>query len=1118
MSELLKLHYAGTTPKEGWKIVNSQPGVAVDYVCDLRDLSYFADASCEVFYASHVLQHYRQIEILSILQGIRRILIPNGQLFLSVPDFETLCKLYASPQLDKNARIHVMRMIFGGQQTEQDFNQTGLSQESLSEYLVAAGFEALQKVSEFGLFDDASSFVPYGVPISLNLIASKSHIEQINPINNFNHSSTVLPAIKPKFNLSIHQLLGDQIITIVDIGASSHGKLTEPYACLMQAGVAKIIGFEPDPVAHKELCDMYQDNPAYRYLPHFVANGGGRTFYETNWYMTGSLYKPNQRILDTFFQLGDVTKCIAEHPVQTVSLDEIEDLGNVDIIKIDVQGAELDVFKGGSKALQDALVIWTEVEFVEYYEGQPLFSEVEQYLRTQGFAFHCFTGVIPRSFKPLILKDNPYAGIKQAIWSDAIFVKDFQKLDRLDTQKLRKLAVILDTVVHSPDFAYKVLKEIDRRENSQLAQMYFNSLPDNFALTHEESTVGLGTEIPTPDSIEIQEKLIKALALQAENKIEEATEEFQSIIAKQPQNFAALYSMAVIASQKEANQEALNWIEQAISAHQKYAPAHFVRAVILQTLGRFDESLASYETAIALDPNYESAMVNRSNLYYEIKQHIKALESFAQAIEVNPQSDKSLAGQGIILTEMNLFDRAIPIFDRMLQVNPEFDYGLGLLLHAEQHCCDWHRYDESLAAIEAGVKAGKRVCKTLPFMSLTNSPEDLFQCVKIFAEHLYQPKSKPLWQGERYQHDKIRVAYVSPDFRQHPVGHLMVGIIEHHDKSKFETIGISLGLDDKSSLRSRFEAAFSQFIDVRMKKTWEIAELIQQMEVDILIDLAGFTADSRTEVFAYRPAPIQVNYLGYPGSLGVSFMDYILADRQIIPEDQQKYFSEKVFYLPNSYLPADASLKVSEHTPSRAEMGLPESGFIFCSFNHDYKINPAMFDVWMRILAKIPNSVLWLMKLNEAAQLNLAQEAEKRGIDAKRLIFATRVPAVEDHLARYRLVDLFLDTTPYNAHTTASDALFLGVPVLTYQGKTFSGRVASSLLTTIGLPELITQSLAEYEALAIEIASQPEKLAQIKAKLQINKIESPLFNTALFCKNIEAAFSKMLEIHHQAYN
>ncbi len=936
------------------------------------------------------------------------------------------------------------------------------------------------------------------------------HIKQLVIRNNANNVPiwSALLGVEQPFNLFDALLKSEPTpikINIVDIGASSHGQLTEPYAPLMQANLANVVGFEPDSQAHAKLCEIYADNPSYRYLPYFVGKGGPATFYETNWFMTGSLYKPNKPLLDAFFQLADVVQLVAEHPVSTVRLDDLDDLGTVDMVKIDVQGAELDVFKGGIKALADALVIWTEVEFIELYEGQPLFAEIEQFLRAQGFMFHCFTGIVSRSFKPLILKDNPYAGIKQAIWSDAVFVRDFQRLDKLDNRQLRKLAAILDSVVQSADFCLLILKELDRREGSHLADRYVKSLPGHFALTTESVALSVA------DAEKIQQKTLQALTLQNTNDNPAASRLFREILELQPKNFAALYSLAVIASQSDDHIEALDWIRKAIATGQNYAPAHFVEAVILQALGRFDESLASYKQAIALDPNYESAMINLSNLYYEIKQHVKAIESFNHALQINPNCDKALAGQGIILTEMNRYEDAIPLFERLLEANPDFDYGRGLLFHAEQHGCDWRRFEQSRTLIEQGIREHRRVCKTLPFMSLSNSPEELLQCVKIFAEHLFPPKNKPLWQGEHYRHDKIRLAYMSPDFREHPVGHLMAGVIENHDKAKFEVIAFSLGLDDKGNLRKRFEQAFDQFIDVRGRKSWEIAEMIRNLEVDILVDLAGYTADSRTDVFAYRPAPIQVNYLGYPGSLGVDYMDYILADRVVIPEAHQKFYSEKVAYLPDAYLPTDANLKISERTPTREEMGLPATGVVFCSFNHDYKINPPMFDVWMRLLDKVPGSVLWLMKLNEPAQHNLRREAEQRGIDPDRLIFATRVPLVEDHLARYRLADMFLDTTPYNAHTTASDCLRVGLPVVTYLGNTFSGRVAASLLQAIGMPELITHSFEEYETLALKLATDQAWLAELKAKLLANQATYPLFKTDLFCKNLEQAFFGMIK-------
>jgi predicted O-linked N-acetylglucosamine transferase (SPINDLY family) len=369
--------------------------------------------------------------------------------------------------------------------------------------------------------------------------------------------------------------------------------------------------------------------------------------------------------------------------------------------------------------------------------------------------------------------------------------------------------------------------------------------------------------------------------------------------------------------------------------------------------------------------------------------------------------------------------------------------------------------------------------------------------------------ARHLWHGERYRHKKIRIAYVSPDLREHPVGHLMCGVFERHDKNRFETYAISLGIDDGSRLRARMVKAFDHFIDVRAMGSLQIAQLMREHEIDVAIDLAGYTSDSRTEVFSYRPVPAQVGYLGYPGTMAVPNIDYILADQYVIPAADQQYYTEQVVYLPDTYLPTDGSVKIAERTPTRAECGLPEQGIVFCSFSHDYKINPALFDIWMRILARVPGSVLWLMSRVEVSKANLRREAQARGIDPARLIFAERVPLVEDHLARYRQADLFLDTHPYNAHTTAADALMAGLPVLTYMGHSFPSRVAGSLLHALGMEELATTSFEQYEELAVRLASSPELLAGVKARTRANRDSYPLFDTERFCRNLEAVYSAM---------
>jgi protein O-GlcNAc transferase len=395
-------------------------------------------------------------------------------------------------------------------------------------------------------------------------------------------------------------------------------------------------------------------------------------------------------------------------------------------------------------------------------------------------------------------------------------------------------------------------------------------------------------------------------------------------------------------------------------------------------------------------------------------------------------------------------------------------------------------------------------------LALPSSAEDQLQCAQRYMKDL--PAYPPVWLGETYLHDRIRVAYLSADFRNnHPVAYLTAGLFEHHDHSRFEITGISIGPTDDSLLRRRLEGAFEHFVDAKDKTEVDIANLIKNREIDILVDLMGHTLDSRLGVLARRPAPIQVHYLGYAGTTAANFIDYILADKIVIPEEHRAFFTEEVVWLPGSYLVNDNRRRVAEKMPTRAECGLPENALVYCSFNNAYKIAPSIFDIWLRLLRATTGSVLWLSELNPTAQANLRREADRCGINPQRLIFAPKVTDNADHLARQRLADLFLDTLPYNAHTTASDALWAGLPVLTCLGETFAGRVAASLLRAIGLPELITTSLDEYEALALKLANDPALLAIIKSKLSQNRETYPLFDTARFTRHIEAAYVAIWE-------
>jgi predicted O-linked N-acetylglucosamine transferase (SPINDLY family) len=610
----------------------------------------------------------------------------------------------------------------------------------------------------------------------------------------------------------------------------------------------------------------------------------------------------------------------------------------------------------------------------------------------------------------------------------------------------------------------------------------------------------------------VNDQLIKAIELQNKGDLAAAGQLFHEVLSADADNPIALYSLSVIALNSGNLVEALELSARGVKAVPTFAPLHFVHGTVLQYMGNKESALRSFDAALEIQPDYPEVLLNSGAMLRGMFRHNDALERFNRLVNINPDHVGALGNCGIILTEFKQSEQAIAMFERLIKIKPDYDYALGLLFYERMHICDWTDFNALTEQIIEGVRAGRRTCKSLAFMSASDAASDHLLAAQIFARH-YCPKNvKSFWQGERYRHEKIRIAYLSPDFREHPVGHLMAGVFEHHDKSRFETIAISLGIDDQSRLRGRMLKAFDRFIDVREIGSEQIAQMMRDMEVDIAVDLGGYTSDTRTDILSFRPAPVQINYLGYPGTMGTDYIDYILADRHIIPPEHQQFYSEKVVYLPDTYLPTDGSVRISERTPSRAECGLPETGVVFCSFSHDYKISPPVFDVWMRLLSQVPGSVLWLMSRGELAQRNLRKEAEARGVDSSRLVFAGRVPLVEDHLARYRQADMFLDTHPYNAHTTAADALMAGLPVVTYVGNSFPSRVAGSLLHAMGVPELITQSLEAYESLALRIAIEPSYLQSLKARIVENKSSCSLFDTKGFCRDLEAAYITMWRI------
>jgi protein O-GlcNAc transferase len=441
-----------------------------------------------------------------------------------------------------------------------------------------------------------------------------------------------------------------------------------------------------------------------------------------------------------------------------------------------------------------------------------------------------------------------------------------------------------------------------------------------------------------------------------------------------------------------------------------------------------------------------------------------------------------------------------------LSLDPDTPNIRGYRLYYRLHTCDWREARTEENAILSRIDEGKGVIQPFANIALSGTPASQLACARIWASHEYRPQEQ-LWKGARYKHERIRVAYVSGDFKEHPVLKLMAGVFEKHDKRQFETLAVSLDRDDGSAIRRRSAASFDRFIEAGGKTDFEIARMLHAMETDIVVDLMGLTGKARHEIFAHRPAPVAVQFLGYPGTTGSPHVDYILADRAVIPEEDRRFYSEQVVYLPDSFMPHDDSRAVGA-APTRAQAGLPEEAFVFSAYNNRYKYTPDMFDVWMRILKAVPGSILWMAHPGEIAAGNLLREASSRGVPAERLVFAPFIPSAEAHLARLGLADVFLDTLPFNAHSTALEMLFAGVPVLTAEGKTFAGRVSASLDRTAGIPEMVASSLQEYEEIALLLARDPARLAGIKEKLARART-GPLFDTARFTRHLEDAFRLM---------
>jgi len=561
--------------------------------------------------------------------------------------------------------------------------------------------------------------------------------------------------------------------------------------------------------------------------------------------------------------------------------------------------------------------------------------------------------------------------------------------------------------------------------------------------------------------------------------------------------------------------EAFAAFDKALAIRPDLAEAWLGRGNVLTELERHDGAFAAYDRALSIKPDLAEAWLGRGNVLWGLKRYEEALAAFDKALSLKSDLDGAWVGRGNVFTDLKRYDGAFAAYDKALSIRSDLEGIEGLRLYAKMNLCNWDDLDEEISHLTAAIRAGKANSSPFALLSLTDSPDDHQRCAKAWVAAKLQQSSRAGSRGVAHQHDRIRVGYVSPDLREHPVGYLTAGVFENHDADRFETYAFSIGPGDDSDLRKRLERSFHRFIDCQHKNDSEVLQAISDAQIDILVDLAGHTQNARLPLFASSPAPIVVNYLGFAGTLGSrELWNYIIVDQIVLPDSNSRFFEEKVVRLPGSFMPRDTKGQAIDETAlNRADHNLPQDGIVFCGFNNPYKINRSVFDCWMNILKNVDRSVLWLSDVGEIAKSNLRKEAGNLGVEPDRLVFAKRVSSSADHLARHRLADLFLDTLPYNAHTTASDALWAGLPVVTQIGDSFAGRVAASLLNAVGLPELITRTREDYEALAIDLALDRQKLQGIRERLQGNRLTTPLFDAALYTRHLEAAYEAM----HQRY-
>ena len=607
-----------------------------------------------------------------------------------------------------------------------------------------------------------------------------------------------------------------------------------------------------------------------------------------------------------------------------------------------------------------------------------------------------------------------------------------------------------------------------------------------------------------PDYVEVYNNM--GNALQEHGKLEEAIEAYNKALAIKPDYADAHYNMGLVLQEQGKLEEAIEAYNKALAIKPDYAELYNNMGNALKEQGKLEEAIEAFNKALAIKPDHAFAY---SNMGIALQEHGKleeAIESYNKAIAIKPDYADSYCCMGVALQEQGKLEEAIKAYRKALAIKPDYDVARAQKLHVQAHICDWDSMAKEIGLLPR-LGVSKDYVEPFTMLSLEDAPERHRRRSELYVATKYPQRTRSKWTRPSQKPKKLKIGYFSADFHNHATMCLMAQIFAAHDHEHFEVYAYSYGPDNYDEMRQKLITDVDKFYDVRNKSDAEIVDLARADNLDIAIDLKGYTKDERLSLFSRCLAPVQISYLGYPGTLGADFIDYIVADPTLIPKAKCGYYTEQVIYLPHTYQPTDNKRPISGKVMNREEHGLSSNNFVFCCFNQNYKISPKEFDIWMRLLSKVEGSVLWLLQSNEWAEQNLKHQAEARGVSSKRLIFADKIPQAK-HLARQQLADLFLDTFNCNAHTTTSDALWAGLPVVTKLGEGFAARVAGSLLNAIGLPELITTTEHEYEDLILELATNPTRLAEVKKKLATNRISQPLFNTELYTKHLENGYQQ----------